>query len=204
MNEIGSARLKLAVVFVVALALAAAWIAGHGNADARGNTQGNANKLEQGPPPSAQTPQQGGQQQPPPENPIVAAIRKSIAGKEDKPAEQVFKNIQVLKGVPAGRLLSIMERGYTRALGVRCDYCHVPGEWEKDDKATKLTARDMVVMNANINEQLKKIKTLEADKPVVNCSTCHRGQPKPGMNRPEGGPRPPQPAPTPTPATPIP
>ena len=94
-----------------------------------------------------------------------------------------------------------MERGYTRALGVRCDYCHVFGEWEKDDKETKLTARDMVRMTANVNEELKKIKTLEADKPVVNCSTCHRGQPKPGMNRPEAGPRPVQPQP-PTPPKP--
>jgi hypothetical protein len=199
MNEVRSARVKLAAVFVVALALAAAWVAAHATAVAQDQAQANANQQT---PPASGTP--GGQQQPPPENPIVAEIRKSIAGKEDKPAEQVFKNIQVLKGVPAGRLLNIMERGYTRALGVRCDYCHVPGEWEKDDKATKLTAREMVMMNANINEQLKKIKTLEADKPVVNCSTCHRGQPKPGMNtnRPDGGPRPPQPAPT--PATPIP
>ena len=195
MNEQGSARLKLAAVFFVALALSAAWVAAH-SAAAQGEGKATPSQTQQGPPPQGGPP--GGQQQPPPENPIVAEIRKSIAGKEEKPAEQVFKNIQVLKGVPAGRLLSIMERGYTRALGVRCDYCHVPGEWEKDDKATKLTARDMVLMNQNINEQLKKIKTLEADKPAVNCSTCHRGQPKPGMNRPEGGPpRPPTPTPTP-------
>jgi hypothetical protein len=186
MNEVRSARVKLAAVFIVALALVAAWVAAHASVGAQAGT---GQQTPSGPPP-------GGQQQPPPENPIVAEIRKSIAGKEEKPAEEVFKNIKVLKGVPAGRLLNIMERGYTRALGVRCDYCHVPGEWEKDDKATKLTARDMVIMNASINDQLKKIKTLEADKPVVNCSTCHRGQPKPGMNRPEGGPRPQQ---TPTP-----
>jgi hypothetical protein len=209
MNENRSARLKLAACIALLLALASAWLAG------RSTTAVAQGQATPPPPPKssqqeqpAQTPQaappggqQQPQQQPPPENPIVAEIRKRIAGQEEKPAEEVFKNIQVLKGVPAGRLLSMMERGYTRALGVRCNHCHVPGEWEKDDKETKLTARDMVRMNATINAELKKIKTL-VDNPSVNCSTCHRGQPKPNMNRPEGGARPQQPQPTasPTPA----
>ena len=198
MNENISVRLKLAACVAILLAFASAWLAGRSTVAAQGQPPPQSNKQEQ----PVQTPQgppsAGQQQQPPPENPIVAEIRKRIAGQEEKPAEEVFKNIQVLKGVPAGRLLNIMERGYTRALGVRCDYCHVPGEWEKDDKETKLTARDMVRMNATINAELKKIKTL-VDNPAVNCSTCHRGQPKPGMNRPEGGARPqqqPTPAPT--------
>ncbi|HYH86394.1 MAG TPA: c-type cytochrome [Pyrinomonadaceae bacterium] len=198
MNENRSSRLKLAACVAVLLALASAWLAVRSTAVAQGQAPPQSNQQAQ----PAQTPQgqpPGGQQQPPPENPIVAEIRKRIAGQEEKPAEEVFKNIQVLKGVPAGRLLSIMERGYTRALGVRCNHCHVPGEWEKDDKETKLTARDMVRMNATINAELKKIKTL-VDNPTVNCSTCHRGQPKPGANRPEGGARPqPQPTPSPTP-----
>ena len=196
MNEHASARVRAAAGLLVVLALAvAAWLGAHANAAAQGGgAQANANQQSQpGQPASQPGPQSGQQQQP--ENPLVAELRKSIAGKEDKPAEQVFRNIQVLKGVPAGRLLNIMERGYTRALGVRCDYCHVIGEWEKDDKETKQTARDMVRMNADINAELKKIKTIAADNPVVNCSTCHRGQPKPGT-----GPRPQGAQPTPSPA----
>ena len=201
MNEHASARVRAAAGLLVVLALAvAAWLGAHANAAAQGDgAQANANQQSQPGQPASQPGPQSGQQQP--ENPLVAELRKSIAGKEDKPAEQVFKNIQVLKGVPAGRLLNIMERGYTRALGVRCDYCHVINEWEKDDKETKQTAREMVRMNALINTELKKIKTIEADNPVVNCSTCHRGQPKPGAGpRPDGGPRPQGAQPTPTPA----
>ena len=182
MNGDTNARLKLAAALSLVLALAAAWAAARARAAAQeGQAQANAAQEEK-PIPQAQAGQPT--QQPPQENPLVAELRKRIAGQEDKPAEQVFKNIQVLKGVPAGRLLNIMERGYTRSLGVRCDFCHVPGEWEKDDKEMKQAARDMVRMNTLINAELKKIKAIEADNPAVNCSTCHRGQPKPGADRP--------------------
>jgi hypothetical protein len=39
------------------------------------------------------------------------------AQQEDKPAEQVYKNIQVMKGVPASRLMPAMNR-LTQFLGV--------------------------------------------------------------------------------------
>src|ERR1051326_4324164 len=52
-------------------------------------------------------------------------LAKRIAGQENKPAEEVFKNIQLLKGMPAGRLLRVMELGYGRSLGVDCTHCHV-------------------------------------------------------------------------------
>lgn len=111
----------------------------------------------------------------------LAELRRQIAGQEEKPAEQVFKNIQVLKGTPAGRLLRVMEMGYSRALGVNCTHCHVAGQWEKDDKPTKGVAREMVLMSRAINNDLlKKIKNLRSENPTVNCSTCHRGQPQPG------------------------
>ena len=116
----------------------------------------------------------------------LAEIRKSIAGKENEPAEKVFKNIQLLKGMPAGRVLRIMEMGYSRSLGVDCTHCHVPGAWEKDDKPTKQIAREMFVMMGAINTQhLKQIKNLNSENPTVNCTTCHRGQTKPALNLPE-------------------
>jgi hypothetical protein len=116
----------------------------------------------------------------------LAELRKSIAGKEQAPAETVFKNIQLLKGMPAGRVLRIMEMGYARSLGVNCTHCHIPGAWEKDDKPTKQVARDMAVMAAAINNQhLKQIKNLKSESPAVNCTTCHRGQTKPALNLPE-------------------
>jgi hypothetical protein len=117
-------------------------------------------------------------------------LRKAIAGQENKPAEEVFKNIQMLKGMPAGRLLRVMELGYARSLGVNCTHCHVTDAWDKEDKPTKQIARDMNAMVAVINnDQLKKIKNLKGPNPIINCTTCHRGQTKPALNLPESAPK---------------
>ena len=115
----------------------------------------------------------------------LAQIRAQIAGKENQPAEQVFKNIQMLKGMPAGRVLAVMQIGYSKSLGVDCTHCHVAGQWEKEDKPTKQITRDMSAMAKAINtEYLKQIKNLKNPNPVVNCTTCHRGQVKPALNLP--------------------
>lgn len=116
----------------------------------------------------------------------LAELRKRIAGRENEPAETVFKNIQFLKGVPAARVLAVMKIGYSRSLGVTCTHCHVIDEWEKDDKPTKQTARDMAMMVRTINNDLlKNIKNLKSQNPVINCTTCHRGQTKPALDLPE-------------------
>ena len=115
----------------------------------------------------------------------LADLRKAIAGQENKPAGEVFKNIKMLNAMPAGRLLRVMELGYAKSLGVDCTHCHVAPQWEKEDKPTKQIARDMAAMVANINkEQLPKIKNLKSAEPVINCTTCHRGQTKPALNLP--------------------
>jgi hypothetical protein len=115
----------------------------------------------------------------------MADLRARIADQKTKPAGEVFENIQLLKDVPAGALLSIMEIGYSKSLGVTCTHCHIANHWESDDKRNKLIARDMVVMMRQINNDLlKKIKNLESENPVVNCTTCHRGQTKPALDLP--------------------
>jgi hypothetical protein len=116
----------------------------------------------------------------------LAELRKSIEGKEDQPAVDVFMNITQYKGVTAERLLRIMEFGFTRSLGVNCTHCHVPGQWDADDKGAKETARAMSRMVIAINsEYLKSIPTLNGANPSVNCTTCHRGQKRPSLEMPE-------------------
>lgn len=116
---------------------------------------------------------------------FAGEVAKMIAGHEQEPAEAVFKNIQLLKGIPAGRLVKIMEFGYARSLGVGCTHCHVEGAWEKDDKPTKQIAREMVAMSRAITtEYLAKIQNINSKQPAVNCTTCHRGQIKPALDLP--------------------
>ena len=115
----------------------------------------------------------------------LAELRKSIRGKEDQPAADVFMNVTQYRGVTAERLLRIMEFGFSQSLGVTCTHCHVPGQWDSDDKGAKQTARAMSKMVIAINnEYLKKIDTLNSANPSVNCTTCHRGQKRPALEIP--------------------
>lgn len=181
-------NIRILALVAITLVFPGAWLVSK-NVDINvqaGNNQNSTNRsIETRGQPEIQTEQPFDQAQ------ALAELRKRIAGQEEKPAEQVFKNIQLLKGVPAGRLLRIMEMGYARSLGVNCTHCHVPGAWEKDDKPTKQIARDMAAMMAAINNQhLKQIKNLKSENPTINCTTCHRGQTKPALNLPESAPRP--------------
>jgi hypothetical protein len=117
----------------------------------------------------------------------IAKLREQIKGREQEPAEKVFKNLQIqnLKSGPAARLLAVMEFGFARSLGVNCTHCHVPDKWESEDKTQKQTARDMSAMVARINgELLKGLKNLKSASPTINCTTCHRGQVTPALNLP--------------------
>src|SRR4051812_18114199 len=123
----------------------------------------------------------------------AAMVLRSIAGRENQPAESVFKNIKIFKGVPAGRLINIMNQGFGRSLGVSCGFCHVPGKWDLDDKEEKNTARLMFAMVQTINrDYISKVPhDSGGPTPVVNCFTCHRGMPRPmGPEGPPPGPRP--------------
>jgi len=89
-----------------------------------------------------------------------------------KTAEQAYKNIQVLKGVPADQLIPAMQF-MTASLGVQCDFCHVESASEKDDKETKQTARKMMRMMFAINKD-----NFDGHREVT-CYACHRGAHKP-------------------------
>lgn len=90
----------------------------------------------------------------------------------ERKAEEQFKNIQILKGVPAEQIFPTMQF-ITASLGVACDFCHVQGAFEKDDKKTKQTARKMMEMMFVINQD-----NFEGHREVT-CYSCHRGSAKP-------------------------
>jgi photosynthetic reaction center cytochrome c subunit len=85
-----------------------------------------------------------------------------------KLAEEQFKNIQALKGIPADQVVPSMQF-IAASLGVECEYCHVRGAFEKDDKKSKVTARKMIGMMMAINKE-----NFEGHREVT-CYSCHRG-----------------------------
>ena len=97
-----------------------------------------------------------------------ASIEREANSETQKTAAEAFKNIQVLKDIPADQLMPSM-RYITAALGVGCDYCHEPDHFDNDDKPTKQRARNMMKMMFAINQDNFNGRR------EVTCYTCHRG-----------------------------
>jgi photosynthetic reaction center cytochrome c subunit len=88
-------------------------------------------------------------------------------------AEEVFKNVQVLKGIPVDEFMSTMGV-FSAALGMSCEDCHAANDatWENyalDTSPKKRTARRMIQMVAGIN------KENFGGRQLVTCWSCHRG-----------------------------
>lgn len=82
---------------------------------------------------------------------------------------QAPKNLQVLpKDSSRAEVVATM-RTIAASLGVKCSFCHVQGDFAKDDKDTKKTARRMLRMVDAINTQNFD------GRHEVSCYTCHRG-----------------------------
>jgi photosynthetic reaction center cytochrome c subunit len=103
---------------------------------------------------------------------VMAQTEGKSPAEAPKTAEKQFKNIQVLKDIPADQLVPTMQF-IAASLGVECDFCHVEHEMQKDDKKPKLTARKMISMELAIN------KGHFNNEVEVTCYTCHRGSPHP-------------------------
>jgi hypothetical protein len=109
---------------------------------------------------------------------FTAALAMASAGllpgqpAEIKTAEQAFKNITQLKGTPADQLVPAMQF-ISSSLGVECNFCHVQGKMDADDKPQKKTAREMMVMTAAINQNAFKGQR------QVTCYSCHHGSQRP-------------------------
>ena len=88
-------------------------------------------------------------------------------------AENVFKNITVLRGIPVDEFMGTMGV-FSAALGLSCEDCHTASsnDWAnyaQDVSPKKAMARQMVRMMADINKQHF------GGRQVVTCFTCHRG-----------------------------
>lgn len=94
-------------------------------------------------------------------------------------AEEVFKNVQILKGIPVDQFMGTMGF-FSASLGLNCSDCHVEesgGNWERyaDDNALKRDARRMMLMVNSINQ------ANFGGRQVVTCNTCHRGSNRPNV-----------------------
>ena len=114
--------------------------------------------------------------------PTPSVIITNDAGASDT---GVFKNLQVLpKDISKDSLDTVMHH-FTKALGVRCNFCHAMGngkmDFASDEKEEKGIARYMIKMAAGINSTYFNFE--KSNRPdtinVVKCITCHHGSPHP-------------------------
>lgn len=98
-------------------------------------------------------------------------------------------NVKVIpRTTPVTNVVGIM-KNFTSALGVRCQFCHVGEEglplaqfdFAKDEKRTKLVARQMMQMVAEINRRVDSLPAADSGRQrvAVTCATCHRGASRP-------------------------
>jgi hypothetical protein len=107
-----------------------------------------------------------------------------------------FHNLQIFpQNITHDELIANM-RGFSKALGTRCDHCHTanpPGSKEQldfasDAKPEKNMARTMLRMVHTANfDYLAKV---DPHGQMVTCNTCHRGHTVPDTAAPEGAPPP--------------
>ena len=117
---------------------------------------------------------------------IVAVVMvggcSNLAGQSSAPdkqplAEDVFKNVQVLKGIPVSEFMATMGF-FSASVGLNCVYCHVAEslqDWQKfaEDVPRKRMARTMIQMVNTIN------KNNFGGRRVITCYSCHHGNERP-------------------------
>ena len=107
----------------------------------------------------------------------IATAQAPASGQNPQMSQDVFKNIQVLKGIPVNEFMNTMGF-FSAAVGLNCTGCHVAESLENLDKFAedvprKRIARQMILMVQSMN------KTSFGGRRALTCYTCHRGSPVP-------------------------
>ena len=108
---------------------------------------------------------------------VASASGQTSSEKKPPMAEEVFKNVQVLKGISVSEFMGTMGF-FSASLSLNCTDCHISessGDWGKyaDDTPLKRTARRMILMVNTLN------RNNFGGRRAVTCYSCHRGAPRP-------------------------
>src|ERR1043166_9977439 len=113
---------------------------------------------------------------------VLPAAATAAAAQQPGSAGATRPKLEVLQSLPEAQLFPLMNLIGT-SLGVRCDHCHVQANpdlsrtpsnvggwvWDRDDKAPKRLAREMMKMVVDLNT------SRFGGEAKVTCFTCHRG-----------------------------
>ena len=118
---------------------------------------------------------------------VLAVLVVAGVAAVDKPGRN-HKNLQILPNDISEQKLDSIMQSYSKALGVKCGFCHtaVQGftdslDYASDKHEMKQNARKMMRMTIEINKTNFYFDTTQRPEylKVVHCKTCHRGEPYP-------------------------
>jgi len=106
---------------------------------------------------------------------LLLGLVSSLAAQKPLPPP---KNLQVLPKDISPRELKATMQSFADGLGVKCTFCHVLDEYDRDDKKHKKDARRMIRLVADMraNRERYFVEDVEAER--IDCWLCHRGQPE--------------------------
>ncbi|HEY2849067.1 MAG TPA: c-type cytochrome [Gemmatimonadaceae bacterium] len=117
---------------------------------------------------------------------IVVSATGGAQAPHKFPPDSLVNTRVIARSTPVISVIGTM-RNFTTYLGVRCQYCHVGEEglpltqfdFVSDTKRTKVVAREMMLMVAEINRRLDSLPGRSSPGLQVTCNTCHRGTNRP-------------------------
>jgi len=107
----------------------------------------------------------------------AALVSAQAPAERPQLAEDVFTNVQMLRGIPVKQFMGTMGM-FSASTGMNCIECHVEesgGDWARyaDETDLKRTTRRMITMVNGLNQ------TFFGGRRVVTCYSCHRGSNRP-------------------------
>jgi photosynthetic reaction center cytochrome c subunit len=110
---------------------------------------------------------------------MMPAVAQTAPAEKQIMVEDIFKNVQVLKGIPVDEFMDTMGF-FAASIGLNCTGCHVPQalqDWSRfaDDVPRKRIARGMIRMVDSIN------KEKFGGRRMLTCWSCHRGTQAPEL-----------------------
>jgi hypothetical protein len=125
---------------------------------------------------------------------LAGIIFTLVAASPPTPDKPIYVNLKVLpKNISSHDLQSIMADDFEDGLGVSCGFCHANAtdghglDFASDAKPEKEISRTMMRMTLDLNKRWLKNKHPKIGDAalVVQCTTCHKGQPFPDGTEPK-------------------
>ncbi|MEP7116828.1 MAG: c-type cytochrome [Acidobacteriota bacterium] len=115
---------------------------------------------------------------------VVALLAAAPAAAQTAREARPLENLKVLTGWTRAEVSDEMQR-MSAALGVKCDHCHMQGNFASDEKRPKHTGRRMLQLTLELNQEFFPAHVpAEGESKLgrVTCYTCHQGAATPRMS----------------------